>query len=70
MGTHCQTAAWSRSGERQNLGAVNYFWGKKGGQSEHDRNISLEVLSVFPLLYEIHGIPYIESCVEDLGSLL
>ena len=27
-------------------------------------------MSVFPLLYEIHGIPYIESCVEDLGSLL
>ena len=30
MDTHCQTAARSRSGERQNLGVVSYFWGSKG----------------------------------------
>ena len=31
MVTHCQTAARSRSGEHQNVGAVNSFEGKKGG---------------------------------------
>ena len=30
MATHCQTAALSGSGERQNIGAVNFFEGKKG----------------------------------------
>ena len=33
MATDCQTAAQSGGSERQNLGAVNYFEGKKGGQS-------------------------------------
>ena len=33
IGTNCQTAARSGSGERQNSGAVNSFWGKKGGRS-------------------------------------
>ena len=28
------------------------------------------VIFLFPLIYEIHGIFYIESCVEDIGSLL
>ena len=31
MGTHCQTAARSGSGEHQNVGAVNSFEGKKRG---------------------------------------
>ena len=31
MATHCQTATQSGSSERQNSGAVNSFWGKKGG---------------------------------------
>ena len=30
MATHCQNAARSGSGERQNLGVVNSFEGKKG----------------------------------------
>ena len=30
---HCQTAALSRSGERQNIGVVNLFEGKKVGRS-------------------------------------
>ena len=33
MATHCQTAARSGSGERQNIGAVNSLEGKKGGRS-------------------------------------
>ena len=33
MATDCQTAAQSIGGERQNLGAVNYFEGQKGGWS-------------------------------------
>ena len=33
MATHCQTAAQSGSGERQNIGAVNSFKGRKGGRS-------------------------------------
>ena len=33
MATDCQTSAQSGGGERQNLGAVNSFEGKKGGQS-------------------------------------
>ena len=32
MATHCKTAAWSGSGERQNIGAVDSFEGRKGGQ--------------------------------------
>ena len=31
MGTHCQTATWSSSVGRQNLGAVNSFWSNTGG---------------------------------------
>ena len=31
MATHCQTAEWSGGGERQNIGAVKSFEGKKGG---------------------------------------
>ena len=34
MATNCQTAARSGDGERQNLGAVNRFEGKKGDQTE------------------------------------
>ena len=33
MAAHCQAAAWSGSGERQNLGVVDSFEGKNGGQS-------------------------------------
>ena len=33
MATDCQTAAQSGGGEHQNLGAVNYFEGKKGRRS-------------------------------------
>ena len=33
MATHCQTATWSGGGERQNIGAVYSFEGKKGGRS-------------------------------------
>ena len=39
MGTHCQTAAWSRSGECQHLGAVNSFWGIVGGGQLQAKNI-------------------------------
>ena len=31
MASHCQTAARSGSGERQNVGVVNSFEGKMGG---------------------------------------
>ena len=33
MATHCQTVVRSGSGERQNIGAVNSFQGKKGGRA-------------------------------------
>ena len=33
MATHCQTAARSGSGERQNIGAVDSFEGREGGRS-------------------------------------
>ena len=33
MATHCKTATRSGSGERQNIGAVNSFEGRKGGRS-------------------------------------
>ena len=33
MATHCQTAAQSGSGERQNIGAVNSIEGEKEGWS-------------------------------------
>ena len=38
MATHCQTAARSGSGERQNIGAVNSFEGKKGGGQLQTKN--------------------------------
>ena len=31
MDTNCYIAAWSGSGERQHLGAVSSFWGRKSG---------------------------------------
>ena len=67
MGTHCQTAVQSGSGERQNLGAVTSFLGQKKGDDQlQTENSSF----VFPLFYGIHSILYKERCVEDFGSLL
>ena len=34
MASDCETAAQSGSGERQNIGEVIYFEGKKGGGSQ------------------------------------
>ena len=39
MATHCQTAVWSRSGERKNLGAVNSLKEKMGGGQLETENI-------------------------------
>ena len=39
MDTDCQKAARSGSGDHQNSGAVNSFWGKKGGRSTQTMNI-------------------------------
>ena len=38
MATHCQTAAQRESCERQNIGAVNSFGGKKGGSQLQTKN--------------------------------
>ena len=38
MDTHCQMAARTGSDERQNLGEVRSFWGKKGGGQLHTKN--------------------------------
>ena len=53
MTTHCQTAARSRGGERQNLGAVNPFEDKKGDG----------------LFCDIHGIHCMESFEKEFGSV-
>ena len=54
MATHCQTATRSgggeRPGERQNLGTVNLFEGKKGGgqlQTEGSNLLDVFVLTHF-----------------------
>ena len=52
------------------------FGAKKGGgqlQTKSvilDRSTSLYFMFVFPLFYQIHGILYIESHLEDFGSHL
>ena len=53
--THCQTAAQSRSGEGQNIGAVNSFEGKKEGgqlQTEHLVRVAFWKMCLFPLYFE------------------
>ena len=55
MATHCQKAAWSRSGERQNLGAVNCLEGKKGG-SQLVRCVCF--CSILNILYWLHEMVY------------
>ena len=57
MATHYQTAARSRSGERQNIVVVNSFEGKKGGRSTSNMGSNLYDVFVFTLFCEIHDIP-------------
>ena len=73
MGSHCQTVAWSRSDECQNLEAVNSFWGKKVVGQLQSKSVTGAVA------YKLCCIPSIlcntlffgkESCVEDFGSFL
>ena len=35
MATHCQMTMRSESGEHQNIGGVNSFKGRKGGQTKN-----------------------------------
>ena len=53
--------------ELQKLGVFTFFWGKKGAGQLQAKNVigAVVVMFVFPLFYEIHGILYIGSCVED-----
>ena len=70
MDTHCQTDVRSRNSEYQNLGAVSSFWGKKGGgQLQTKKIIGAIVMFVLVLFCKIliHGIHWIESCVEEFG---
>ena len=57
IGTHCQTDTRSGSGERQNLGAVNSFWGKKGGGQLQTKNI-IGSLAYNLCLYSLYFIRY------------
>ena len=63
MGTHCQTATWSGSGERQNSGAVNSFWDKKGGRSTQTMNI-IGALAYNLCLYSLYFIRYMAFFIE------
>ena len=57
MATHCQMAAWSGSGERQNIGAVNSFESKKGGsQLQTKRHIGIVAckMCLFSLYFVIY----------------
>ena len=63
MATHCQIAARSRSGERQNIGAVNSFEGRKGGSQLQTKNQISVVnckMCFFDLFFEIHNILYMK----------
>ena len=56
MATHSQTAARSRRGERQNIGAVNSFEGKKGRSTSYlapNKGSYLKDVYVLTLFYEI-----------------
>ena len=54
---YCQTDARSRSGEREDLGAVNSFWGKKGGGQLQTKNI-IGSLAYNLCLYSLYFIRY------------
>ena len=49
MATHCQTAARNGSSERQNIGVVNSFEGKKkgGGQLQTKHLVKCVVFTLF-----------------------
>ena len=53
MATHCQTAARSGSSERQNLGAVNSFEGRKGQLS------TSRVVNCKMYLFSIYFVKYL-----------
>ena len=57
MGTHCQPAAWTGSGEHQNLVAVNSFGGKIGGRLTSNKNI-IGALAYNLCLYSLYFISY------------
>ena len=52
-----QTAAQSGNGDRQNLGAVNSFWGKEGGCQLQTKNI-IGGLAYSSCLYSLNVIRY------------
>ena len=60
MATHCQTAARSGSGERQNIGAVNSFQGKKkgGGGSQLQTTNQIRVVTCKMCLFVLYFVNY------------
>ena len=64
MATHCQTAAWSRSGECQNIGAVNSLEGKKRNE------MRVVTCKIFTPFCEIHDIHNMKCFMEKLESLV
>ena len=76
MATHCQTAAWSRSGEHQHLGVVEYLEGEKkrgGGGSIQTKNL-IRVVTCKTCLFSLYFTKYIifimKCGMEELESPL
>ena len=57
MTTHCQTAARSGGGERQNLGAVNPLEGKKGGGQLETESL-IRVVTCKMCLFSLYFVIY------------
>ena len=65
MATHWQTAAQSRSGERQSIGAFNSLEGKKGGGQLQSKKQIIAVTCKMCLFCEIHDIPNLKCVMEN-----
>ena len=58
MTTHCQTAPRSGGSERQNLGAVNPFEGKKKGDSQLQTESLIRVVTCTMCLFSLYFVVY------------
>ena len=67
MATHCQTDARNRSGERQNIRAVNSFEGKKGGGGQLQTKHLIRVVACEICLFSLYFVKYM-MCITVHAS--
>ena len=76
MDTHCQTAVRSRSSERQHLVEAGFFCTRKGGSVNFKLRTKYGQYTISYVCFHdslrnthVHDIHFIESFVEEFGSL-